>query len=438
MITIEEALHLVDNAIKPERLNSVQELILTQCWAGKTYQEIADVSGYDPDYIRVVGSRVWQLLSEAFGEKISKNNFRSILRQQIGSVDKKQGSRGSISALELPDTPIPLDSALYINRPPCEALAYEEIIKPGALIRIKAPKQMGKTSLVMRILAQAQNRGYRTVRLNLLQAENSVISNLERLLRWFCANITLQLELDSLLDEYWDEDLGFKVSCTTYLQGYILGQLDSPLVIALDEVNHLFEYPEVAREFLPLLRFWHEEANNVRIWQKFRLVVTHSTDIYIPLSLNQSPFNVGLAISLNRFNWDRVKELAQRYGLDKIDPPLPLEQLKSLAEIVGGHPYLLNLAFCHLITQDNDIQKLIAEADTETGIYRDHLRGHLTFLNKYPELSQYYKEVLMSNKPVKLDSISAYRLESVGLVELQGNDAIPMCSLYRNYFRDRL
>ena len=436
MITIEEALHLVDNAIKPERLNSVQELILTQCWAGKTYQEIADVSGYDPDYIRVVGSRVWQLLSEAFGEKITKNNFRSILRQQAGN--KNQGSKGSISALELPDTPIPLDSALYVNRPPCEARAYEEIIKPGALIRIKAPKQMGKTSLVMRILAHAQNRGYRTVRLNLLQAEDSVISNLERLLRWFCANITLQLELDSLLDEYWDEDLGFKVSCTTYLQGYVLGQLDSPLVVALDEVNHLFEYPEVAREFLPLLRFWHEEANNVRIWQKFRLVVTHSTDIYIPLSLNQSPFNVGLAISLERFDWDRVRELAQRYGLDKTDPPLPLEQLKSLAEIVGGHPYLLNLAFCHLMTKDNNLQKIIAEADKETSIYRDHLRGHLAFLNRYPKLLEFYKQVIMSDKPVKLDPISAYKLESIGLIELQGNDAIPTCSLYRSYFRDRL
>ena len=84
MITIEEALYLVDNAIKPERLNSVQELILTQCWSGKTYQEIAEASGYDSDYVRVVGSRLWQLLSQVFEEKITKNNFRSILRQQIG------------------------------------------------------------------------------------------------------------------------------------------------------------------------------------------------------------------------------------------------------------------------------------------------------------------------------------------------------------------
>ncbi|MEL6442156.1 MAG: AAA-like domain-containing protein, partial [Cyanobacteria bacterium J06621_8] len=296
MITIEEALYLVDNAIKPERLNSIQELILTQCWSGKTYQEIAEASGYDPDYVRVVGSRLWQLLSESFGEKITKNNFRSILRQKIGVAEEKDTLGGNISALELPNTPLPLDSALYVPRPPIETQAFEEITKPGALIRIKAPRQMGKTSLIMRILAQARSRGYRTVRLNFLQAEDNVLGNLERLLRWLCANIALQLGWESLLDDYWDQDLGFKVSCTTYLQGHVLAQVDSPLVITLDEVNQLFKYPQVAQEFLPLLRFWHEEANNVPIWQKLRLIVTYSTEISVPLNLSQSLFNTGLLL----------------------------------------------------------------------------------------------------------------------------------------------
>ncbi|NEO49996.1 MAG: hypothetical protein F6K55_40285, partial [Moorea sp. SIO4A3] len=36
---------------------------------------------------------------------------------------------------------------IYIERPPVEARCYQEIVKPGALIRIKAPKRMGKTLL---------------------------------------------------------------------------------------------------------------------------------------------------------------------------------------------------------------------------------------------------------------------------------------------------
>jgi hypothetical protein len=438
MITIEEALYLVDNAIKPERLNSVQELIFTQCWSGKTYQEIAEASGYDPDYVRVVGSRLWQLLSESFDEKITKNNFRSILRQQTGKIEDKERVKGSISALELPNTPVPLDSALYVQRPPIETLAYEEVVKPGALIRIKASKNMGKTSLVMRISAQAQGRGYRTVRLNLLQADDSVLSNLERLLRWFCANITLQLGIESLLNDYWDTDLGFKVSCTTYLQGYILSQLDSPLVVALDEVNRLFKYPDVAQEFLPLLRFWHEEANNVPIWQKLRLIVTHSTEIYISLNVNQSPFNVGLSLRLKEFTWPQIEELARRYGLDQEKFAIQSEQIQSLAEIVGGHPYLVNLAFCYLVTQNNNLEQIIQEATTDTGIYQDHLRSHLMTLGEHPDLAHAFKQVINSEEAVTLNSIVAYELESMGLVKLTGNATSPSCELYRVYFRDRL
>ena len=438
MITIEEALQLVDNAIKPERLNSVQELILTHCWSGKTYQEIAKISGYDSDYVRVVGSRLWQLLSESFSEKITKSNFRSILRQQIGRVEQQEPTQGYISALELPETPVPLNSVLYVQRLPIETLAFEEIVKPGALIRIKAPRHMGKTSLVMRILAQSQSKGYRTVRLNFLQAEDSVLGSLERLLRWFCANITLQLGMKSLLNDYWDEDLGFKVSATTYLQEYVLGQLESPLVTTIDEVNRLFDFPEVAQEFLPLLRFWHEESNNVPVWQKFRLIVTHSTEIYIPLSVHQSPFNVGLALKLNEFNWKQIQELARRFNLETTVPSLKLEHLKYLTQIIGGHPYLLSLAFCHLVTKDCDVDQLIAEATTDSGIYRDYLRGFLIMFRQHPELADAFKQVINHEQGVVLNSIVASELESMGLTKLKGNESSPLCKLYRIYFRDRL
>lgn len=439
MITVEEALYLVDNAIKPERLNSVQELILTQCWSGSTYQEIAEASGYDSDYVRVVGSRLWQLLSQVFGEKITKNNFRSILRQQVGRITESTTPTGTnITALELPSTPVPLDSALYISRPPVESLAYEEIVKPGALITIKGPKQMGKTSLAMRIAAQARSRGYHTVRLNLFQAEDSVVSNLERLLRWFCTNISLQLGIESSLSDYWDEDLGYKVSCTNYLQGHILSQLQNPLVITLDEIHRLFNYPQITREFLPLLRFWHEEGNNIPVWQKLRLVVTHCTEMYIQMDIHQSPFNVGLPLELHKFNREQVMELARRYGLDRSQPAIDPEQIETLAQIVGGHPYLSDLAFYHLKVRNADISRIIGEAATDTGIYRDHLRSHLVTLKRYPQLATAYQQVVRSSEPVTLDTIVAYKLESMGLVELRENQTVPRCELYRLYFSDRL
>lgn len=52
-------------------LKDVQELVLRQSWLGKSYQEIANETGYEPDYIRHVGSQIWQLLSYSTGLSIN-------------------------------------------------------------------------------------------------------------------------------------------------------------------------------------------------------------------------------------------------------------------------------------------------------------------------------------------------------------------------------
>ena len=430
-IETEQALAIVDRVIAPKRLTTLQEVIFRECWPGKTYQEIARDSGYDPDYIRVVGSRLWNILSQAFEEKVTKNNFKAILRQQ------NQAKNFLSHTLELPTGRVPLDSSFYVERPQQEVLAYQEIQNLGALIKIKSPEHMGKTSLAIRILDRARAQNCHTVMLNLQLAEAPVLSDLNKFLRWLMSNITFQLEIESQLDEYWDEDLGTKVSCSAYLQGYILEQLAEPLVLVFDEVNHLFEYPKIAKEFLPLIRFWHEEANNFSVWQKLKLVVVHSTDVYIPLDINQSPFNTGLSIVLPEFDSQQVKDLATRYEfqleVDNLD-----ENLQSLMNLVGGYPYLVRLAFYALSTQSITFAELIDLAPTSSGIYRSHLQRHLITLQQYPELANAFEEVIASDLPVKIPTIAAYKLESIGLVKLVKDEAVCSCQLYRLYFKDRL
>ena len=51
------------------------------------------------------------------------------------------------SELEEPEGQVPLNSPFYVERPPVEQDCYDGINHHGALIRIKAPRQMGKTSL---------------------------------------------------------------------------------------------------------------------------------------------------------------------------------------------------------------------------------------------------------------------------------------------------
>jgi diguanylate cyclase (GGDEF)-like protein len=340
--------------------------------------------------------------------------------------------------LEFPGSPVPIDSPFYIKRSPVEKLAKEEIVKPGSLLRIKAPSNTGKTSLMLRLIAHAQNQDYATVVINFKQGEEEIFTNLDKFLRWLCANISLQLGLPSKLDDYWDEDIGSKISATLYWQGYILEKINRPIVLFLNKVHCIFEYPKTAQEFLPLLRSWHEEGKHLETWLKLRLVVIHSTEIYIPLNLNQSPFNVGLPLKLPPFDFNQVQELALKHGFSWAIEEQGQKQLQLLLDMVGGHPYLIRLAF-YAIAQDNiPLEQILREAPTISGIYQEHLQTILEKLKQYPGLEVVFKEVINSSGTVKLDSMSAYKLENMGLIEIVGDQVQPSCMLYRLYFQTQL
>lgn len=326
------------------------------------------------------------------------------------------------------------DRTLYVERNLIESSCYKEILRPGSLIRIKAPRQMGKTLLMNKILAHAAKSGIKTVRLNLRQAEGKIFTDLDKFLRWFSVNISRQLKLKPMLDDYWEEELmGSMVSCTAYFEGYLLEQINSPVVLSLDEVDAVFPYPIIAQDFFPLLRTWHEEANNLDIWQQLRMVVVHSTEVYIPLKINQSPFNVGLPVELPEFSWEQVQDLARRYGLD-----WSAEEVEQLMSLVGGHPYLVRVAFERISRQDVTLEQLLEIAPTEAGIYNDHLRRLLGYLLEERELAVAFKKVLDSTNSTRLEPMKAYKLHSMGLVNLQGNYCSPRCDLYRQYFLTNL
>ncbi|MGK7925312.1 MAG: AAA-like domain-containing protein [Spirulina sp.] len=458
MKNIEEVLKFVESSVystTEEHLNDLQRIILRESWqrTKKTYDSIAGEYGYSANYIKQgVAPKLWRLLSQAFGEKVTKTNLQSVVeRNMAAEAPLKVETTTAIAALsspspaiafpqpsqlslnlELPLESVPLDSPFYVERVPYEQRCYQEITRDGAFIRIKAPRQMGKTSLMMRILARASQQGYKTGLLHFQQAEASTLMDINRLLRWLCANLSVQVGLKPNLDEFWDEDLGSKMSCTLYLQGYIFDRIDSPIVLAFDEVNEIIEHLEIAREFLSLLRFWHEKTKADPLWQKLRLVMVHSTEIYIPLDINQSPLNIGIRVELQPFTTEQVQELAQRHGL-----ALDTKQIAHLMRLLAGHPYLIRLSLYRLARGEVTFEELLETAPTDTGIYRDYLHRCLWYFQQNPLLFEAFQQAIDSYLPIALDQVDAFKLHSMGLVHLNGNEVTVSCDLYRDYFRER-
>jgi hypothetical protein len=357
---------------------------------------------------------------------------------------KKRGKAGKVISepetppnpplmLEQPEGQVPLGSRFYVDRPPIETDCYEAIVKPGALIRIKAPRQMGKTSLLSRILNQAEQERCRSVFLSFQEADGKVFADLDRCLQWFCAIVGRRLGIASQLSSRWDGIFGSKDNCTAYFEEYLLPAISMPLALGLDEVDQVFQYPDIAQDFFGLLRAWHERGKNETGWKRLRLVLVHSKEVYVPLNINQSPFNVGVPIELGEFSLPQVQDLAQRHGLC-----LNQEQIQQLMHMVGGHPYLVRVALHQLALQRTTLPHFLQVAPTEEGLYNDHLRRHLENLQADRDLLLAIKQVIATEQPLQIGSSESFKLRSMGLVKFQGNAVLPLCQLYRQYFRDRL
>lgn len=81
-MTPDEALTLLDSLLPDQKLKDVQELVFRCSWQGWTYSKIAEHAGYDIGHIRDVGAKLWQQLSQVFGEQVTKNNIQAALRRR--------------------------------------------------------------------------------------------------------------------------------------------------------------------------------------------------------------------------------------------------------------------------------------------------------------------------------------------------------------------
>lgn len=372
-----------------------------------------------------------QLNLNNYSDNYSNNHNSKKAIQSIFNSNSATDSKVVSDTLEYPEGQMEVDSPFYIERPPIEERCYEEITRPGALIRIKAPRQMGKSSLLARILHQAEQQGDITVYLSLQAATTKCFSDAETFLKWFCASLARALHLAPNLDEYWELAgvMGENLCCQDYFERYLLPEIDRPITLGLDEVDKVFEYPDISPDFFGLLRVLHEESKQRTVWKRLRLVIAHSTEVYVPINLNQSPFNVGLPIELPEFTPLQVLSVAKIHQLDWSE-----KEVLQLMETVGGHPYLVRLAIYHIARKDLNLKQLLETAPTTTGIYSTYLRRIESILEKYPELKAGLEELITNTQQAQLSNKTCSKLNALGLIKVIDGETLPSCELYRQYF----
>ena len=331
--------------------------------------------------------------------------------------------------LELPSGTMDPESKFYIERGG-DALCQTDITRQGVTITIKAPRQLGKSSLLVRTMKCAADTGKVVAFLDFDLLDRDTFESPEAFFRTLCHWITDELDLADEVDHFWETKLGYVQRCTKYVRRHLLHAVSGSLVLAMDEVDRMFYCP-FRSDFFGMLRSWHNSRRPGNEWKRLDLALVISTEPHLLIDdLYQSPFNVGQVIELDDFTPNQVHDLNARHG-----HPLSEAQLIRLISLIGGHPYLVRRALYLIASGQTDAETLIANAARDDGPFGDHLRRHLFRFRDKPDLRQAMAQIVAHN--TCSNDLLFFRLRGAGLARRAGSAVVPRYGLYATYFRER-
>lgn len=302
----------------------------------------------------------------------------------------------------------------------------------GSTITIRAGRQMGKTSLLVRAANFAKTQGHRIVFVDFQQIKPEFRDSLDNLLRYLAEEIALRLDLgDSALSKIWNSSRGGPDKFSQFMESAVLTD-QKPLFMAMDEADQLMDV-DYKTDFFALVRAWDSLRAFDEAWEKLSLAMVISSHPHLLIDdYRQSPFNVGLRLQLEDFNIEQVGRLNELH-----ENPLKEQEITEMFDLLGGHPYLTRQAFYTLFDEKIKWAELSNIADGEKSPFNSHLHFYLWQLRNRPELVSGMKEVIAKHKCS--DEGVLYRLVAAGLVkELADNACVARCGLYEKYFRKTL
>ncbi|MDM8531962.1 AAA-like domain-containing protein [Anaerolineales bacterium HSG25] len=330
--------------------------------------------------------------------------------------------------LERPEGTMDPDSIFYVERE-ADKIALAEIEGQGALVTIKAPRQMGKSSLLYRVMDGAEKLGKQAVLLDFQQFDEQDLAEADSFYQEFCRFVSDELDIEDDTDKYWQRPTGNNRRATRYFKRHILPKLESPLLLAMDEVERVFS-TTFKNDFFGMLRSWY----NDRAFKTFDMALVTSTEPHLFIeSHTQSPFNVGRTVELTDFSMEQVLELNLRH-----ESPFSSDEMPQLYALLRGHPYLTRLAF-YLVAKGHFTPDTLFQRTTENyqGPFSDHLRRYLFLLQDHADLIAGLQQII--NQQTEPDERLGHRLRAAGLVvRSEGDKFLPRCLLYADYFREHL
>ncbi len=420
--------NLITHAFTPERIEILKILSAQAAISIENSRLYAQLEDYNRTLEEKVEERNQELLKTLEELKITQEKLRfenDLLKssEQLSNYDYQIG--GSL----------PMDAPTYVVRSADRHLY--QALRHNEFCYILNARQMGKSSLMVRMMHYLQQEGFSCTAIDLTRIGSDNIMPAQ----WYLGLAVELWQNFDLLDKvnlpiWWNEykDLSPTQKLSQFIENIVLKQVQSEKIyIFIDEIDSVLGLNFSVNDFFALVRFCYNQRS---IKQEYRRLTFAFFGVATPSDLisdhKRTPFNIGQSIQLEGFKEDEVYPLGE--GLkEKVSDAIAIRKvIREVLHWTNGQPFLTQ-KLCKLIRNSSSIIPAKSEAQWMENLVmtnlidnwesqdepehlrtiRDRILNSDLQVNKLLEL---YRQILHQGETVCIDTPEEKELILSGLI----------------------